>query len=551
MDDKRPFKNYYLYGFLRSDFDLKMEFLIPIFYQKDNKYYIQNIDPLDFLNTKCDFSEITITNIDKLINYSETPQINYFDYTPIYAFTFNGEEVIYGNYEYTSRVLTMNLHKIQCSKHLFYDVLLFLRKFDDARNLVKSKDYFGDYLSNEQINLCQNIKLDEIDTFENKYKTANSCDRITPNYLGNSLDKLILLWLYFTEPQIDNIIKLLDLSSIGITNKNSDQLLPAILNSGHVLKKGSRHKEIITELESHITNNNLAVLLSNDYFRDYEKAVEFYHREITNKPENYIAYNNLAALLSNDYFRDYQRAIDLYHHAIQLKPNDALICNNLAILLSHDRIRDYEGAKHMFISAIDKYADNSIADSNFTFSLQKNCNREYSWTYNYSLNLILSCASDHQDDYNYKAYYSANKYENGNRINNFLILKNYQIIAEFHYNLANLLSNDYFQEFQEAKEHYIKAIILNPSFSEVYYRLGSLLASKYFKDYSEAKSYLLKAIALNPSCLEAYRIMFEICNYLNDEEGYHFFQQQVLRLSANDLSFSKQINEYINKKEKV
>ena len=175
MNDKVITMEYHLFGFLKSPFELKMEFLTPIFCQNE-KYYIQNIEVLDLERPTYDFSQIAIINMNYLIECTDHLQTYGNDSKPVYAFSFDGKEVTYGDYDFMCNVLCDNLDKISGSKHLYYDVLLFLRKFDDAQSLVKSKNFFGDYLNDEQLLLAQNIKLEEIELFRSASKIPTNKD---------------------------------------------------------------------------------------------------------------------------------------------------------------------------------------------------------------------------------------------------------------------------------------------------------------------------------------------------------------------------------------
>jgi len=71
-------------------------------------------------------------------------------------------------------------------------------------------------------------------------------------------------------------------------------------------------------------------------------------------------------------------------------------------------------------------------------------------------------------------------------------------------NLAILYENDYYQQYDKAKEHYEKAIKLNPAFADAFNNFALLLTNDYFKQYEKAKEYYEKAIELKPDYAEAY-----------------------------------------------
>jgi len=76
--------------------------------------------------------------------------------------------------------------------------------------------------------------------------------------------------------------------------------------------------------------------------------------------------------------------------------------------------------------------------------------------------------------------------------------------AVIYFNYANLLNNEYFKEFDFAKQYFEKAIELNPKFGEAYNNFANLLSNDYFKEYDRARQHLEKAIELNPKSADAY-----------------------------------------------
>jgi len=96
-------------------------------------------------------------------------------------------------------------------------------------------------------------------------------------------------------------------------------------------------------------------------------------------------------------------------------------------------------------------------------------------------------------------------------------------------NLANLLTNYYFKEYELAKKYYENAIELNPNYSFTYSNLAILLANDYFKNYDLAKKYFEKAIELNPNQYGAYhnlaKLYFE--NFNDKESANHYFTKAI------------------------
>ncbi len=96
-----------------------------------------------------------------------------------------------------------------------------------------------------------------------------------------------------------------------------------------------------------------------------------------------------------------------------------------------------------------------------------------------------------------------------------------------YYNLALLLSNDYFKDYEKAKEYYEMAIKLNPNFAFAYNNFANLLSNDYFKEYEKAKEYYEIAIKLNSNLAEAHDnlaiLLFQHFNDLEKTQS-HFFE---------------------------
>jgi len=104
------------------------------------------------------------------------------------------------------------------------------------------------------------------------------------------------------------------------------------------------------------TYNNLANLLVNDYFKEYDLAKKNYELAIELNPKYLEAYNNLAALLSNEYFKEYDLAKKNYEISIELSPQDFKAYHNLAVLYFQN-FRDKEKSDFYFAKAIEVNKD--------------------------------------------------------------------------------------------------------------------------------------------------------------------------------------------------
>jgi len=497
MNNYISFQEYNLIGFLKSYYDLQMEFLTPIFkcYNED-LYYMQNIDIVNFQDKACDFIKIIISNKELLIKCKGKTKFFDFNTKPIYAFTFDGKKVLYGDYNYICSILEENTFKLFKSKHLFYDILLFLKKYDAARNMVKIEDFFGDYLSKEQIQLCQNIKLDEISKIESYQINSDNCNDTKYERSGNTIDNLIYYWLCFKTP-------------------------------------GGYNKEFIELVGKGFSNSYFSLKKHSTFYSYCDLTKSPFNNEIKETSDNYIILNNLAIMYSDEKRNNYKDAIECYKKALKIKPDNAIIYNNLALLLCNSNIGDFENAMYCLTKAIDLFEKGCYDKSISFFYILGNGSKKHSISNNHALSFILTSNSKFNDDYYYMALNLANKRYKCIRDEGFDVINYSQIFAEVQFNLACLLTNDYFKEYDKAKIHFLKAIELSPDFDEVYYRLGRLYAD-IFEDYINAKSYLLKAIALNPKNYDAYRIISEICSYLGDEKYSLLYKEQFKQLSKRE-----------------
>jgi len=169
-------------------------------------------------------------------------------------------------------------------------------------------------------------------------------------------------------------------------------------------------------------HNNLAILLENEYFKDYEKAKNSYIKAIEFNPQYANAHYNLAILLKNDYFKDYDLSKQYYEKAMELNPQEADIYINFANLLT-DYFDEYDLAKKYYERAIKLNPYSSDAYYNLANLLQNDYFKEYELA---------------------KKYYERTIKLNTNDL-------------QAYYNLAFLLQSDYFKEYELAKKYYEKA----------------------------------------------------------------------------------------------
>ncbi len=187
--------------------------------------------------------------------------------------------------------------------------------------------------------------------------------------------------------------------------------------------------------------------------------------------------------------------------------------------------KNIEKADKFFEKAEKAYQKNDYKKAKEYYEITIKLNPNYTKAY-YNLALLLS------NDY-FKDYEKAKEYYE-------IAIKLNPKLAETYYNLANLLSNDYFKDYEKAKEYLEKAIRINPNYAAPCYNLANLLITDYFKEYEKAKEYYEKAIELNSNYAEVHHnlavLLFE---YLKDTEKsqFHF-------LEAIDL-FKKQENNNI------
>ncbi len=108
----------------------------------------------------------------------------------------------------------------------------------------------------------------------------------------------------------------------------------------------------VTDNESKaIAFNNLANILKSNYFKQYNKAKEYYENALQLKPNYPSAFNNLANLLGYE-FHEYDSAKVYYEKAISFKSDYYEANNNLANLLCKDHFKQYKTAEEYFKKAI-------------------------------------------------------------------------------------------------------------------------------------------------------------------------------------------------------
>jgi len=103
--------------------------------------------------------------------------------------------------------------------------------------------------------------------------------------------------------------------------------------------------------------SNLANIVSNDYFAEYDLAKKYYEKAIELAPNNWEIRNNLASLLMNDYFKEYDLAKEMFENLFKINP-EHVIAINLTNLLSNDYFKEYDLAKIYYEKALELKPNN-------------------------------------------------------------------------------------------------------------------------------------------------------------------------------------------------
>jgi len=266
--------------------------------------------------------------------------------------------------------------------------------------------------------------------------------------------------------------------------------LAEILQKLNYFEKAKENYEIFIKLHDKtdkeilsIVYNNFAILLKNDYFKEYDLAKKYYEKAIELNTKYADAHSNLALLLTNDYFKEYDLAKKYYEKAIELNTKYAEAHNHFAVLLQNDYFKEYEKVKEYYEKAIELNPKLASGYNNFAFLLQNDYFKDYEKAKNY--------------------------YEKAIELN-----PKYSIAYN---NLALLLKNDYFKNYELAKKYYKKAIELNPRFVNAYNNLAILYYNN-FNDLENAQQNFLKAIEIDYSFENAQKGLAFVSNF--DKETF-------------------------------
>ena len=211
-----------------------------------------------------------------------------------------------------------------------------------------------------------------------------------------------------------------------------------------------------------ISHNNLAALLTQGSFNDYEGARKHYEKALEINPNYSEAHNNFALLLKTDNYKDYEGARKHYEDALEINPNYAKAHNNLAGLLI-EHFKDYENARMHIEKSLDIDPNNIEAHFNYAILLETKHYNDYEGArkhYEKTLDINPQCAIAYN-------------------------------------NLACLLS-EHFNDYKGARKYFEKALNINPNFAEAHYNFARLLTTKYYKDYEGARKHFEVAVDINP-----------------------------------------------------
>ncbi len=416
----------------------------------------------------------------------------------------------------------------------------YLQKAKDAKTKIVEKQPI--------INISKDDELQKIERLPDNEYTLQLLENFVNRYKNYSLG-------YFQLAHVSQNLNFFDKAKenyeyfIKIHNQNDKKSIVAVYNNlAHLLRndyfkdyeKAKEYYEKAIQLNQNYadTYNNYALLLTYDYFKEYQIAKQYYEKAILLNPKNAEVYNNLALLLKNDYFKDYQTAKQYYEKAIKLNPKLAEAYNNLASLLQNDYFKDYQTAKLLYEKAIQLNPKDANTYYNLALLLQKDYFKDYEKAKLY-FEKAIEFKQNFAEAYNNLATLLMNNYFKDYEKAKLYFEKAIKLnpkLAEAYNNLAILLEKDYFKEYQIAIQYYEKAIQLNPNYPKTYNNLATILASDYFKEYEKAKQYFEKAIKLNPKLADAHYNLANLLknDYFKDYEKAKEYYEKAIELNPKD-----------------
>ncbi|MEL7568840.1 MAG: tetratricopeptide repeat protein [Eubacteriaceae bacterium] len=275
-------------------------------------------------------------------------------------------------------------------------------------------------------------------------------------------------------------------------------------------------KALTLNPNNELIHNNIANALAD--CQEYQEARKHYEKAIEINPIYAEAFDNLANLLENDYYKDYILAKKHHEQALELNPNNAGIHYNYANLLHTAPFNDIDKAKKHCLMAIELNPKLTIAYIGIADIFIELGDFLSAITY------LKKCFEfDNNNPYLHQKYADSlikiSPFNNAEEAR-----KHYELALglnlndkNIHINLANILLFS-FKDYFGARQHYEKAIELDPSEAVAYCQFALLLKSDTYKEYKKAIEYFEKAIELQPSISEFY---FNYGNFLAHEYKYY------------------------------
>jgi len=342
----------------------------------------------------------------------------------------------------------------------------FLAKSKEAKRYAPIKE--------KKINQSVEQELEKIEYIQNLEVKYSLLKELVEKHVNHSelLSKLGILAtdlkLYKEAIQwFERVLKLIDKDDSLYLSKihhNIATINTVFLNDYYMARK---HFEIAYKLNPKDCNiiNNFAILLTNDFFKEFDLSRVLYEKAIIDSATNFELYNNYATLLMITY-QDYDLAIQYYKKALEINPKSVDANTSIALLLSTDYYQEYELSRKYYEYCLEINKDYTVARVEYAYLLSNDYFKEYNKARDIYIDIIKA------EPNNSSAYH----------------------------NFAILLSNDYFKEYELAKNYYEHAIALNPSFFGSYHNLAILYFENY-KNTEKAQYYFAKAIEINKNSI--------------------------------------------------